>query len=83
MRPALTIGLTNPRSAIARSPHYMATSEELAPIRDGAWAVWAQRNPASGASLASDFVCRLPDGSLGVVVAVFDDGGWRLACQTA
>lgn len=83
MRPALTIGLLNPRSATERSPHFAATSADLSPIREGAWAAWAQRNPETGASIASDFSCRLPDGSLGVVVAVFDDGAWRLACRTA
>lgn len=83
MRPALMIGLTNPRNAAPKSPHYAAPIEELPSIREGAWAAWAQRSPAASAILASDFECRLPDGRRGVVIAVFEEGAWRLACQTA
>jgi hypothetical protein len=81
MRPMRAIGLTNPRAVSIHATHHASTHEALPPIRDGAWAAWASRGPIAGPSVGAESACRLPDGRLGVLVAVPDGDTWRLVCQ--
>ncbi len=53
--PGLAMLLASPRSSARRSPQAMQPSAELLQIEAGAWAAWAQRYPAGGTTLASDF----------------------------
>ncbi len=53
--PGLAMLLAGPRSSARWSPQPVQVSAELLPIEAGAWAAWAQRYPAAGTTLASDF----------------------------
>jgi hypothetical protein len=78
-----------PQAARRREP------EALAPIVEGRWASWAQREQARARAATAalrvlmdidsltDVRCRLPDGTVGRVAIVMDGGGPTRVCQVA
>lgn len=57
-------------------------SVELLPIKDGAWAAWAKANLVGDQDHSlTEYPCRMPDGRMGLVAAIFDQGEWTLVCR--
>lgn len=71
-------------SAADRRSGPAADTEELPPIKPGAWASWA-RGPIPAGTDHEDtgHPCRMPDGRMGRVAAVLSDGEWILVCRAA